>query len=90
MHPSHSRGAISRFILVGVEIGYPDAVEIRPRRAKRQDTLNTPGRNSVRYIGRLRRSAFVLLLANSFANLEYISLLKKDVCDFFFLLITTC
>lgn len=77
MHPSHSRGAISRFILVGVEIGYPDAVEIRRRRAKCQDTLNTPGRNLVRYIGRLRRS--VLQLANFFVNLEYSSLLRKCV-----------
>lgn len=79
MHPSHSRGAISRFILVGVEIGYPDAVEIRRRHAKRQDTLNTPARNSVRYIGRLRGSALVLLFANYFANLEYISPLKMHV-----------
>lgn len=72
MHPSHSRGAISRFILVGVEIGYPDAVEIRRRRAKRQDTRNTPGRNTVRYIGRLRGSAPVLLLANYSTNLEFL------------------
>lgn len=67
MHPSHSRGAISRFILVGVEIGYPDAVEIHPRCAKRQDTLNTLARNSVRYTGRLRTSAF--LLANLFPQI---------------------
>jgi len=44
MHPSRSCGAISRFILAGVEIGYPDAVEIHRRRAKRQDILNTFGR----------------------------------------------
>jgi len=44
MHPS--RGAISRFILTGVEIGYPDAVEIHRRHVKRQDILNTLGQNS--------------------------------------------
>lgn len=47
MHPS--RGAISRFILTGVEIGYPDAVEIHRRRVKRQDIPNTLGRNSTEH-----------------------------------------
>lgn len=51
MHPSRSCGAISRFILAGVEIGYPDAVEIHRRRAKRQDILNTLGRKIQRDIG---------------------------------------
>jgi len=67
MHPSRSCGAISRFILAGVEIGYPDAVEIH-RRAKRQDSPNTLGRKFRRDIG--YRRYCLAFAANSLINLE--------------------
>lgn len=80
MHPSRSCEAISRFILAGVEIGYPDAVEIHRRRAKRQDIPNTLGRKirwDVGYRECLRDNALLLSATNSLTNLEYVSLSRK-------------
>jgi len=76
MHPSRSCGTISRFILAGVEIGYPDAVEIHRRRAKRQDTLNTFGRKFDRTyrVQRMSLRKVLLSAANSLTNLKYVSL----------------
>lgn len=92
MHPSRSCGAISRFILAGVEIGYPDAVEIHRRRAKRQDILNTLGQKIRRDIGHrgCLRDNVVLLFGYEFFNESRICFSPEDKmgCEFYYIFMT--